>query len=260
MSIGPQGRVPACSVVLPVYNEEACIEGVLQELRETLDANLPGRYEVVAVNDGSSDGTLELLYRIGALWPELRIGALVRNSGQSAAFFAGFRKARGAAIVTMDADGQNDPADIPRVLAELGDDCDCCCGYRARRQDTWSTRWGSRLAIGIRNRVLGEDIIDTGCSLKAFKRELAEPLSPWNGMHRFYGSLFGMQGAVIRQVPVNHRPRSAGISKYTNWGRLKKTWRDLWCVRWMKARYVRVELTETPEAAPQGHEGAKDAV
>lgn len=245
MSQLPPGERPGCSVVLPVYNEEDCIEGVLRELRETLDATLAGTYEVVAVNDGSSDRTAEVLARIAAGWPELKVFALARNSGQSAAFFAGFRKARGAHIVTMDADGQNDPADIPKVLDELGS-CDCCCGYRADRQDTWSKRYGSKLANRIRNRVLKEDIIDTGCSLKAFRTALTEPLSVWDGMHRFYPSLFRMQGATVRQVPVNHRARAAGTSKYTNWGRLKKTWWDLRSVRWMKARYVAVDMVDVP--------------
>lgn len=242
---------PLCSVVLPVYNEEKCIRGVLDELREMLDGALDEPYEVVAVNDGSSDGTGEVLERIAAGWPELQVFALTENSGQSAAFFAGFRKARGANIVTMDADGQNDPADIPKVLAELGS-CDCCCGYRAERRDTWSKRVGSKLANGIRNRVLQEDIIDTGCSLKAFRRELTEPLSVWNGMHRFYPSLFRMQGATIRQVPVNHRARAGGTSKYTNWGRLKKTWADLWAVRWMKRRYVSVDILDLMDHGADG--------
>jgi dolichol-phosphate mannosyltransferase len=226
-----------------VYNEQECIEGVLDELRATLDASLAGKYEVVLVNDGSSDGTADVLVHVRERWPELKVCALRSNSGQSAAFFAGFRRARAERIVTMDADGQNDPADIPKLLAELAS-CDCCCGYRADRQDTWSKRYGSKLANGIRNLVLKEDIIDTGCSLKAFRTELTRPLAAWNGMHRFYPSLFGMQGARISQVPVNHRPRAAGTSKYTNWGRLKKTWWDLWSVRWMKKRYVAVEVAE----------------
>jgi glycosyltransferase involved in cell wall biosynthesis len=165
----------------------------------------------------------------------LRVISLRPNAGQSAAMVTGFRRARGKVVVTMDADGQNDPADIAACVTALAD-CDCCFGYRARRQDRWSRRWGSRFANGVRNRVLGEAIVDTGCSLKAFKAEFLADLPLWDGVHRFLGSMVVMRGARIRQIPVNHRPRVKGQSKYTNLGRLKRTVWDLLAVRWMKAR------------------------
>jgi len=227
---------PSVSIVLPVYNEEACIAGVLDELCATLDAKLGRSYEILAVDDGSKDRTPELLREAVLRHPMIRVLRLVPNAGQSAAFCTGFRAARGDIVVTLDADGQNDPADIPAVVARLGDDCDCCCGFRASRQDTASRRWASRIANAVRNRALNEEIVDTGCSVKAFKVAFVRNLQPWDGLHRFFASFVAMQGGRIQQIPVNHRARAAGTSKYTNWRRLKKTIRDLRGVVWLKSR------------------------
>ena len=235
---------PDVSIVLPIYNEESCIDGVLDELCSVLDAKLARPYEVLAVDDGSSDRTPDLLRAQAARRKNLRVLRLVPNSGQSAALCAGFRAARGGIVVTMDADGQNDPADIPAVVARISDTMDCCCGYRAKRMDTASKRWGSRLANTVRNRALGEEIIDTGCSVKAFKVEFVRALQPWDGLHRFFASFVMMQGARVCQIPVNHRPRSAGTSKYTNWRRLQKTIRDLRGVVWLKSRTRRCVVKE----------------
>ena len=242
----PSSAAPEISVVLPVYNEESCIDGVLDELFAVLDARLGRPYEVLAVDDGSSDRTPVLLRAQSARRSNLRVLRLTPNAGQSAAFCAGFRAARGRIVVTLDADGQNDPADIPAVVARIGDTVDCCCGYRARRMDTASKRWGSRLANAVRNRALGEEIIDTGCSVKAFKVEFVRTLQPWDGLHRFFASFVTMQGGRIVQIPVNHRPRSAGTSKYTNWRRLRKTVRDLKGVAWIKSRTRWCEVKEEP--------------
>ena len=141
----------------------------------------------------------------------------------------------------MDADGQNDPSDIPALVAKL-DSCDLCCGYRVRRRDTWSKRFGSRLANAVRNRFLHEKIRDTGCTLKAFRADFARALPmQFRGMHRFLPALLAMGGARIEEIPVNHRPRAAGQSKYTNWGRLKETLWDLWAVRWMQKRHRSIQ-------------------
>ena len=242
----PSPAAPEVSVVLPIYNEESCIDDVLDELFTVLDAKLGRPYEVLAVDDGSKDRTPELLRSQAARRTNLRILRLVPNAGQSAAFCAGFRAARGSIVVTLDADGQNDPADIPAVVAKISADVDCCCGYRAKRQDTASKRWGSKLANAVRNRALGEQIIDTGCSVKAFKVEFVRSLQPWDGLHRFFASFVAMQGGRIVQIPVNHRVRSAGTSKYTNWRRLKKTVRDLKGVAWLKSRTRRCEVKEEP--------------
>ena len=236
--------VPNVSIVLPIYNEEACIDGVLNELASVLDAKLGRSYEILAVDDGSSDRTPELLRAQAARRNNFRVLRLVSNAGQSAAFCAGFRAAHGAIVVTLDADGQNDPADIPAVVARISETVDCCCGYRAKRMDTASKRWGSRLANAVRNRALGEEIIDTGCSVKAFKVEFVRTLQPWDGLHRFFASFVMMQGGRVCQIPVNHRTRSAGTSKYTNWRRLQKTIRDLRGVIWLKSRTRRCEVRE----------------
>jgi len=244
MNTDKSSPAPEVSVVLPVYNEDSCIDGVLDELCSVLDAKLGRPYEVLAVDDGSSDRTPELLRAQAARRNNLRVLRLIPNAGQSAAFCAGFRAARGGIVVTLDADGQNDPADIPAVVARISDTVDCCCGYRARRMDTASKRWGSRLANAVRNRALGEEIIDTGCSVKAFKTGFVRTLQPWDGLHRFFASFVMMQGGRVCQIPVNHRLRSAGTSKYTNWRRLQKTIRDLRGVIWLKSRTRRHRVEE----------------
>lgn len=227
---------PLLSVLLPAYNEEACIGSIVRETACVLHG-MGASTELIVVDDGSEDGTAARLLALQAEIPELRILRLPRNSGQSAALGAAFQAARGGILVTLDADGQNDPADIPALVAGL-DACDLCCGYRARRRDAWSKRVGSRLANAIRNRVLHESIRDTGCTLKAFRAEWTRSLPmQFRGMHRFMPALLAMAGARIGEIPVNHRPRAAGVSKYTNWGRLKETLWDLWAVRWMQKRY-----------------------
>jgi glycosyltransferase involved in cell wall biosynthesis len=230
------------SVVVPFFNEAEAIEATLREIVERVRAS-GRRFEVLAVDDGSSDDTGALLQRLRGELPGLRVLTLVPHAGQSAAMCAGFRAARGGVIAALDGDGQNDPADIETVVAALSD-CDACFGYRSRRHDSWSRRWGSRLANGVRNRMLGESIIDTGCSLKAFRAGFLQDLPCWYGVHRFLASYVAMRGARVKQVPVNHRPRRLGRSKYTNLGRLKTTVWDLFGVRWMKARHRDFEVRE----------------
>lgn len=223
------------SVVLPVYNEAACIAAVLDELQAVL-ADAGGRFEIVLVDDGSTDGTRPLLEAFCRRRPSgTRLLALGANTGQSAAFWAGIQAARGDIIVLMDADGQNEPADIARCVAALGT-ADICCGYRRRRQDSFSKRVGSRLANRLRRAVLKDPVIDTGCSLKAFRAAVIRPLQYWDGMHRFLPVLASLQGARLVQLPVGHRARLAGKSKYTNLGRLLRTVRDLFGVRWLMQR------------------------
>jgi glycosyltransferase involved in cell wall biosynthesis len=228
------------SVIIPVYNEEECIGPTIRELCGVLQT-LGLRSEVIAIDDGSTDQTRASLSRLAVEFPVLRALTITPNSGQSAALGVGFREARGAAVVTMDADGQNDPADIPKLLAELKN-ADVCCGIRARRQDTAAKRIGSRLANRIRQGILKDGIVDTGCTLKAFKTPFVRDLAMWKGMHRFLPALAQMQGAAIAQIPVNHRPRAGGRSKYTNFGRLKQTIWDLWAVRWMQKRNPRFKV------------------
>jgi dolichol-phosphate mannosyltransferase len=231
------------TVTMAAYNEAACIVSTLRELAGVL-ATLNRTFEVLVVDDGSTDETHLLLAELRGEIAALRIIRLTPNSGQSAALGTGFRRARGRIVVTMDADGQDDPANIPRLLAEIDAGFDCCCGYRANRRDRWSKRAGSRIANWVRNRALGENIIDTGCPLKAFRAELGKDLMIWNGMHRFLPAFFAMRGARIKQIPVQHRQRKAGQSKYTNLGRLRRTVWDLLAVRWMKSRCPRFRAEE----------------
>lgn len=228
------------SVVIPVYNEEESLAPFCEELQTVL-ASLSEDYEVILVDDGSTDGTPQIMAGVVSQQNGFRSLRLSPNAGQSAAMGEGFKAARGAIIVTLDADGQNDPADIPRLLSELSH-CNMCCGYRATRRDSWAKRLGSRIGNFVRNRALGERIIDTGCTLRAVESRYLKDLMMFDGMHRFLPALARMQGATIRQVPVNHRPRAAGQSKYTNLGRLRKVVADLRAVRWMQKRYRQYEV------------------
>ncbi len=228
---------PDISLVIPVYNEAACIGAVVEEAVGVLEG-MARPHEVIVVDDGSTDETADVLARLRSRYPALHVYALTPNAGQSAAFGVGFRECRGPVAVLMDGDGQNDPHDIPALLAALGADCDVCCGYRAARCDAWSKRAAGRMANAVRRWVLHDGIRDTGCSLKAIKREFLDAL-PMDtpGMHRFIPALLLMQGARIRQVAVNHRARPAGESKYTNLGRLAQAISDLWTVKRMQQRH-----------------------
>ncbi len=231
------------SLIIPAYNEEDCIEATVRESYGVLK-DMGKSFELIVVNDGSTDRTPQLLDTLKAEVNELRILDLVPQSGQSAGFGAGFAKARGNVIVLMDADGQNDPADIPKLVGKL-DKCDICCGWRKDRQDKWSRNFGSKMANAVRSGLLRDGIIDTGCSLKAFKAEFVQglPMS-LKGMHRFLPALAQMRGAKVDQVPVNHRERQGGTSKYTNFGRLMVTVSDLFAVRWMQKRHKNFEVKE----------------
>ena len=227
----------AISLIIPAYNEEECIEGTVREAYGVL-SGLGKSFELMVINDGSTDKTPEILDGLKKGMPELRILDLVPQSGQSAGFGAGFANAKGDVVVLMDADGQNDPADIPELVSRL-DGCDICCGWRKNRQDKWSRNFGSKMANAIRSGLLKDRIIDTGCSLKAFKSKFVKDLPmDLKGMHRFLPALAQMRGAKVDQVPVNHRERQGGASKYTNFGRLMVTVSDLFSVRWMQKRHL----------------------
>ena len=230
------------SIVIPVYNEQECIESSLREVFGVV-GEIDAEVEVLAVDDGSTDDTPNILKSLAADNSCLRVLRLKPNSGQSAALGTGFREARGEVIVMLDADGQNDPADIPELVEGLKES-DMCCGYRANRQDTWARRYGSKLANWCRDKLLGDGIIDTGCTIRAVKAGYLRDLAIWNGMHRFIPALAMMKGAKIKQIPVNHRARTAGTSKYTNFGRLRVTIADLFAVRWMQKRHRNFDVVE----------------
>ena len=234
------------SVVVPVYNEADNIPALVERLEASL-ASWPGEVEFLFVDDGSTDGTLQLLKQAQVRAPRVRIARFRKNLGQTAAMAAGFHLARGRFIVTIDGDLQNDPAEIPRLAAMLGT-WDVVCGIRKRRKDTWWKRRSSRIANGFRNWATGDDIVDTGCTLKAYRRECVERLELYNGMHRFLPTLLKMRGFCVTQVEVSHHPRFAGKTKYDTWRRLKKGLADVWAVRWMKKNWLAYE--EVLEVVP----------
>ena len=226
---------PAISVVVPLYNEEDNVVAMQRELSEAL-AGID--YELVLVDDGSSDATVARVERND----RVRLLCLEKNAGQSAAMHAGIHSARGAVIVTIDGDLQNDPKDIPALVKKLDEGFDLACGYRAKRKDTAFKRVQSRIANFVRSRFIGDGVRDTGCTLKAMKRECREALLPFNGMHRFIPALIANMGFKVTEMPVNHRPRVAGVSKYGFGNRALRATMDMVGVRWLNSRRVRYDV------------------
>jgi glycosyltransferase involved in cell wall biosynthesis len=233
------GAAPAYSVVIPFYNEEANARALLCELAVVLE-DLGRPYEVILVEDGSTDGTRDVLAAIAASWPQCRIIGFAQNQGQAAALYCGMRLARGPVVVTLDGDGQNVPADIPRLLARLhAGDADIVAGVRVDRHDSILRLGMSRLANAVRSRVLGDGVADTGCGLKAMRREVAAELIPIDTVYSFMPALAVAAGFRVVQEPVAHRPRVGGDSKY-GFGRF--FWRpalDMLGVCWFTHRRVR---------------------
>jgi glycosyltransferase involved in cell wall biosynthesis len=236
--------VPDLSVVIPVYNEEPNLPLLWPELREVLE-DLGLGFEVIFVDDGSRDTSAELIRGFREADPRVRLVRLKANAGETAATDAGFHAARGRRVITMDADLQNDPRDIPRLLAHL-DRWDAVTGWRTARGDgdSWLRRISSRVANRIRNVVSDESIQDSGCTFRAFRRECLRGLVLYRGFHRFIPTLLRMRGYRVIEIPVNHRPRRFGTSKYGIMNRAFVAFVDLLAVRWMKARLLRYEITE----------------
>ena len=233
---------PAISAVVPAYNEVESLPPLFNELRAALDAS--GRtWEMVVVDDGSSDGTRELMLAEQARDPRVRALVLERNAGQSAALAAGLSRARGDVVVTLDADLQNDPADLPLLLAAL-ENADVVSGIRAQRQDTWVRLVSSRIANAVRRGVLGDPVTDIGCSFKAYRRETLEGLPMFVGMHRFLPALCVFRGARFAEVRLRHRARVHGVSKYGVGNRLWRGLADLIGVQWLKTRLVRYRIRD----------------
>jgi glycosyltransferase involved in cell wall biosynthesis len=225
-----------------VYNERDNLPLLVEEIGRALGGR---RYEIVAVDDGSTDGSLEVLKALKREHPELHIVAFAANAGQTAAFAAGFNAARGPLIVTLDADLQNDPADIPALVSELErSGAAAVAGYRVDRRDSGWRRLQSRIANGVRNRLNRETIRDTGCSLKAFRADALRALPLFNGMHRFLPTLVRMHGGRVTELPVRHRPRRYGRTKYGMWNRVFRSFADALAVRWMQRRVVRYRVRE----------------
>jgi glycosyltransferase involved in cell wall biosynthesis len=231
---------PQISAVVPAYNEVECVPALVRELRAALDSTARS-WEIVLVDDGSGDGTGEAMEAARRSDPRIRVLRLERNAGQSAALAAGLLRARGDVVVTLDADLQNDPADIPALLAALAG-ADVVSGVRSTREDDWLRRVSSRIANGVRRAALGDQVTDIGCSLKAYRREVLEGLPFFVGVHRFLPALCGFRGARVVEVRVRHRPRTLGVSKYGMGNRLWRGIHDLVGVSWLKHRLVRFRV------------------
>lgn len=236
---------PLVSVVLPVYNERANLAPVLAEVAAALSSR---PYEIVAVDDGSDDGSLAELRRLQAAHPALRVLGLARHFGQSSAVVAGVDAARGEVVVTMDADGQNDPAEIPRLLEPMNRECPpaAAVGYRVHRADSPWKRFQGRFANRVRNWITGDRIRDTGCALKAMRRSALSGLPRFDGMHRFLPTLIRVGGGEVVEIPVSHRRRRSGHSKYGMWDRAWRGLYDALAIRWLRRRTLHYVLKEDP--------------
>lgn len=242
---------PYLSVVIPVHDEADSLDALHRELDKAL-SGVAGGVELVFVDDGSVDGSLARLRELSRKDSRVRAIALDGRHGQSAALDAGFRAARGSVTATLDADLQNDPADLPRLLAQL-ERADVVCGVRTRRNDTRMRRIASRIGNGFRNRMTGESITDVGCSLRVMRTEYLRQVKLYRGMHRFLPTLLRLEGARVIEVPVGHRPRRFGRSKYGLLDRLFVGIVDVLAVRWMKSRhfaYRAGEETGGPASGP----------
>jgi dolichol-phosphate mannosyltransferase len=228
---------PAVSVVVPLFNEEKNVPILQSELRAALSGL---DHEIVSVEDGAVDRTVEQIETA----PNIRVIRFETNTGQSAAIYAGLQAARGAIAVLLDGDLQNDPADIPRLLAEIARGADVVCGYRVKRKDTILKRLSSRVANTVRSRFTKDGVRDTGCTLKAMRRECVSALVPFKGMHRFIPALIKGAGYRLVEIPVNHRPRRFGESKYGLGNRALRATIDMFGVRWLLARRLDHKIRE----------------
>jgi dolichol-phosphate mannosyltransferase len=228
---------PAVSVIVPLYNEEENVPILQAELRAALRGV---DHEFIFVDDGSADRTVE---RIEAA-PNLRVIRFEKNAGQSAAIYAGLQAARGAILVLIDGDLQNDPADIPKLVGEVSRGADLVCGYRAQRRDTRVKRLTSRIANAVRSRYTKDGVRDTGCTLKAMRRECVGALVPFKGMHRFIPALIKDAGYRLVEITVNHRPRHFGQTKYGLGNRAVRATIDMFGVRWLLSRRLNYKIRE----------------
>ena len=247
---------PVLSVCVPVYNEEENLPLLHEAIARVFDANnIDG--EIVLVDDGSSDGSWAQIEKLVQRDPRVRGLKFKANCGETAASDAGLRAARGRYVMTMDADLQNDPQDIPKFLEALNQGWDCVCGTRVATRgkgDNFIRVASSRIANAVRNKLSDEQISDAGCTYRAFKRECVSKLKLYRGLHRFIPTLLKMEGFTVTEIAVTNNPRLHGESKYGVWNRLFKSFRDLLAIRWMKSRIlgyqVATELDRTAERSP----------
>ena len=237
------------SVIFPVYNEEENVPILLDEIARVLRPR-GITFEMIAINDGSRDRSLEVLRQEQQKYPELRVLSLARNSGQSAALDAGFRAARGELVVSLDSDLQNDPADIPMMIDLLrSKNVDMVIGVRVNRRDTAWKRIQSKIGNGVRNWLTNDQVTDTGCSLKLIKRAALDRVRLFSGMHRFLPTLVKMNGFTVLETAVNHRERRFGTSKYNALNRAFRGLADCLAVRWMQKRNFVYEVSEEQKSS-----------
>ena len=254
---------PVLSVCVPVYNEEENLPLLHEAIARVFDANnIDG--EIVLVDDGSSDGSWAQIEKLVQRDPRVRGLKFKSNCGETAASDAGLRAARGRYVMTMDADLQNDPQDIPKFLEALNQGWDCVCGTRVATRgkgDNFIRVASSRIANAVRNKLSDEQISDAGCTYRAFKRECVTKLKLYRGLHRFIPTLLKMEGFTVTEIAVTNNPRLHGESKYGVWNRLFKSFRDLLAIRWMKSRILGYQVaTELDRTAERPQPEAQKAV
>ncbi len=237
---------PHISVVIPVYNEAESLAQLQSELTKVLTDY---DHELVFVDDGSDDNSLQMIHR----GSRVRVVEFAKNTGQSAAIYAGLRAASGAVLVLIDSDLQNDPNDIPRLLAEMEKGADLVCGFRTKRKDTRFKRFQSKIANAVRSRFTKDGVRDTGCTLKAMRRECREALVPFYGMHRFIPALIKGAGYRIVEVPVQHRARQYGSSKYSFGNRAWRATIDMIGVRWLLSRQFQIRMKRPADSGDGEH-------
>jgi dolichol-phosphate mannosyltransferase len=238
-------RPPEVSLVVPAFDEEASLPGLHARVAETFGDEIG--WELIVVDDGSRDATADRIRELAHLDARVRGASLARNSGQTTATRVGIELARAPLIVTLDADLQNDPADIPGMIAKMGD-ADAIVGYRVKRRDNALRRLSSRIGNRVRNWLSGDDIRDTGCSLKVFRATAIKSIPLFEGMHRFLPTLLRFHGFDVVECPVSHRPRLTGESKYGVMNRAWAAFKDLLAVRWMRGRIRRPEVRVLTES------------
>jgi glycosyltransferase involved in cell wall biosynthesis len=238
-------EVPELSFVIPCYNEEGNLLELVKAIRTVTDP-MQNSYEIIITDDCSKDKSWQILKELAASDPRIRAQRFEFNCGQSASLWAGMKSARGKFIVTLDADLQNDPRDLPKLLA-AAKNFDCVCGTRVEARakgDNFVRVASSRIANWVRNKLSGENISDAGCCFRVFRRECIEPLKFFKGMHRFMPTLVKIEGFTVTEVAISTNPRFAGKSNYGVWNRLFASFYDLLAVRWMKKRMFKYKIAE----------------
>ncbi|MDY7001266.1 MAG: glycosyltransferase family 2 protein [Thermodesulfobacteriota bacterium] len=237
-------KVRSVSLVIPVYNEEENLPVLFEEVKSAVEP-LGIEWEVFFIDDGSRDKSLVAIKALAEKDEHVRYISFAQNQGQSAGFCAGFEAAQGEVIITLDADLQNDPADIPAMLEKYqSEGADMVIGRRVKRMDSWIKRIGSKVGNGVRNWLTKETVRDTGCSLKIMRAYLAKKIPFFTGMHRFLPTLMKLLGGTVVEMDVNHRPRRHGKSKYGTLDRALAGSYDLLAVRWMQKRFIRYKIKE----------------